>query len=99
MNGSGLMNQSVAASEYVNWSRRVGAHRRAGDEFTVRRAVDALVDIDPDLVEGEMNAILLSTIALLWQNGWQPAELIRHVRRCDAQSGRLAVIAVAADHA
>ena len=79
--------------------------RRAADALTCDNAIDAreavlaLAEIDPQLVERESEAVLLSTVGALWQHGWQPAELIRLARRTDALVGLLAVTAVAADHA
>jgi hypothetical protein len=75
------------------------AAARQGDDDFVTDAAAALVTGDARLVQRESEGALLSLIALLWDNGWQPAEAIRHARRADARAGRLAAAAVAADHA
>lgn len=62
-------------------------------------AMRAMSGLDQNVVERESEAILLSMIGALWQQGWQPAELIRHARRIDARVSLLAIEAVAADHA
>ena len=79
--------------------------RHAADAMTRGNAVDAreamrtLAEIDPHVVERESEAALLSRVGVLWQHGWQPAELIRLARRSDTRVGLLAITAVAADHA
>jgi hypothetical protein len=51
------------------------------------------------LVDAEIERHLLQLLSVLWDNGWQPAELTRQVRRTTgAAGGRLALWAVAADH-
>jgi hypothetical protein len=45
-----------------------------------------------------LERLALSLLGRLWDNGWQPAELIRHATRADARTGRLVAAAVAADH-
>jgi hypothetical protein len=60
--------------------------------------VTALAGIDWRIVDQEAEAVLLSTVSMFWQNGWQPAELIRFARRGEARIASLAATAVAADH-
>jgi hypothetical protein len=60
--------------------------------------LDALVDADPALVDQQAESLILTSVTLAWDNGWQPSELVRHARRCDARAGRLVATAVAADH-
>ena len=43
--------------------------------------------------------VLLAVGSTLWDNGWQPAEVIRLARRADGRAGRLMAAAVAVDHA
>ena len=71
---------------------------RRGDDGDLTRAVALLASTDPVLVERESEGLLLSLLAVLWENGWQPAEVIRHTARADARAGRLVAAAVAADH-
>ncbi|MET0324191.1 MAG: DUF2786 domain-containing protein, partial [Ilumatobacteraceae bacterium] len=61
-------------------------------------ALDALASADPGVVDGTAERQLLVSVALLWDNGWQPVELVRQGRRVDARIGRLLATAVAADH-
>src|SRR5262245_54640030 len=71
---------------------------RRGEHGDVTRALDLLVATDPALVDRESERLLLALLGLLWDNGWQPAEAIRHAARTDARAGRVAAAAVAADH-
>ena len=71
---------------------------RRGDADELARAVGRLASTDVALVDGEAERALLSLLAVLWDNGWQPAEVIRHATRADARAGRVAAAAVAADH-
>jgi hypothetical protein len=70
-----------------------------GDAHFVASIVPKLSTVNRRLVERESEAALLSVVGLLWDNGWQPAELVRHARRTSAQTWRLVTLAVAADHA
>ena len=74
------------------------AAARRGDADELARAVDRLATTDAVLVDGEAERALLSLLEVLWDNGWQPAEVIRHAARADARAGRVAAAAVAADH-
>ena len=74
------------------------AAARRGDADELARAVDRLATTDAVLVDGEAERALLSLLEVLWDNGWQPAEVIRHATRADARAGRVAAAAVAADH-
>jgi hypothetical protein len=71
---------------------------REGHDDDVATFNAELVKADARLVDRESEAILLRRIGLLWDNGWQPAELLHHVGRLDAKAGRLVAVAVAADH-
>lgn len=57
-----------------------------------------LVQRDASLVDRELEGSLLRAVAGAWDNGWQPAELVRHARRADARAGRVVAAAVRADH-
>jgi hypothetical protein len=47
----------------------------------------------------QLERVLLSLVAQAWQRGWQPAEVIRQVRRrCSADAAFVVAFAVAADH-
>ena len=74
------------------------AAARRGDADELARAVDRLATTDAVLVDGEAERALLSLLEVLWDNGWQPAEVIRHATRADARAGRVVAAAVAADH-
>jgi Protein of unknown function (DUF2786) len=71
---------------------------RRGDHGDLTRAVALLAEDDPVLVDRESEGLLLSLLGVLWDNGWQPAEAIRHAARADARAGRVVAAAVAADH-
>ena len=62
-------------------------------------ALDRLTTADPALVGREAETLLLLAIGGLWDNGWQPVEVVRLARRADGRAGRLMAAAVAADHA
>ncbi len=64
----------------------------------MNEAVDELADVDPALVRAEGEGEALRMVGVLWQNGWQPAELVRQGRRHNARTARLVTTAVAADH-
>ncbi len=74
------------------------AAARRGDDDDLARAVDRLATADVVLVDGEAESALLWLLAVLWDNGWQPAEVVRHAGRAEARAGRVAAAAVAADH-
>jgi Protein of unknown function (DUF2786) len=74
------------------------AAARRGDADDLATTVDRLARTDAVLVDAEAEGALLSHLAVLWDNGWQPAELIRHATRADARAGRVAAAALAADH-
>jgi hypothetical protein len=77
-------------------SAAAAAHR--GDDAFVSTAIARLATSDARLVDREAEGALLSLAATLWDNGWQPAEVIRHARRADPRAGRLVTMVVAADH-
>jgi uncharacterized protein DUF2786 len=72
---------------------------RRGDHDYLTRWIATLAREDRLVFRRESEGALLSWLAVLWDNGWQPAEVIRHARRADARAGRLATAAIAADHA
>lgn len=63
------------------------------------QAFEALLVGDPVVVDREAEGLILVGVAVLWDNGWQPTEVVRLGRRADARIGRLMALAVAADHA
>ncbi len=69
-----------------------------GDSGYVDEAATMLTRLDARLVDQESEGALLVMTAQLWDDGWQPAEVIRHARRTEARAGRLVATAVAADH-
>ncbi|MGI9051172.1 MAG: DUF2786 domain-containing protein [Ilumatobacteraceae bacterium] len=69
------------------------------DPAEVDLAIAELALADATLVDREAEGSLLSAVVTMWEHGWQPSELVRHVRRVDGRAGRLAAAAVAADHA
>jgi hypothetical protein len=71
---------------------------RHGDGGEVAAAVAELAAADPALVARESEGLLLRLLSVLWENGWQPAEVFRHSARADTRAARLVAAAVAADH-
>jgi hypothetical protein len=64
-----------------------------------RPAVRALEGVADDVLARAAEAALLRQVALLWTNGWQPAELHRQGRRgSSASAARLIALAIATDH-
>ena len=57
-----------------------------------------LAELPVDLVDPIVEAQLLRLLDHVWRDGWQPAEIVRHVRRADGRAGRLVTLAVLADH-
>ena len=74
------------------------AAARRGDDDDLARIVDRLATARCRAGRwggGERAAL---AAGVLWDNGWQPAEVVRHATRADAGAGRVAAAAVAADH-
>lgn len=66
--------------------------RRGGDGYT---AAQRLADQGARWVDAEAEGTLVSMCQALWQSGWQPAELVREVRRSgSAVAGRLVELAI-----
>ena len=61
-------------------------------------AAGELLGCDDGVVDRELEGSLLRAVSIAWDDGWQPAELVRHVRRMDGRAGRVAASAVLADH-
>jgi Protein of unknown function (DUF2786) len=74
------------------------AAARRGDDDDLARIVDRLTAAPVELVASEAESELLWLLEVLWDNGWQPAEVIRHATRADARAGRIAAAVVRADH-
>jgi hypothetical protein len=74
--------------------------RWRGDDPLVERAELELCRHPVELVRAVLAGELRRAVALAWANGWQPAELVRQVRRtASADAVELARAAIAADHA
>lgn len=72
----------------------------SGDTTLVERAEIELCGRPPELVRPIAAAELLAAVADAWRSGWQPTELLRHVRRTGSPAAAaLARTVVAADHA
>ncbi|MGO9874343.1 MAG: DUF2786 domain-containing protein [Acidimicrobiia bacterium] len=83
----GLLDLAAAAPRY----RDVGV---------ADRAVERLCMLDASVVTREAERQVRRMVAAAWNGGWQPLELARQVRRAtDAVTARLALVAIAADHA
>lgn len=76
----------------------VGAAR--GDRSAAIVATRELQSCEPALVAHCAEVLLLHDLAWAWAHGWQPAEIVRHIRRVTTgPAARLALHAIAADHA
>src|SRR5882672_10946163 len=73
--------------------------RLEGDVAGASELVDLLARHDERVVVLEVGAKLRRTLPILWDAGWQPAEIVGHARRSSARAGRLVAAAVLADHA
>jgi hypothetical protein len=70
------------------------------DRDVADRAVERLCTLDPSVVHREAERQVRRMVGAAWNGGWQPMELARQVRRAtDAVTARLALVAIAADHA
>ncbi len=75
---------------------QAAAGRRDPDLDRTARA--GLAAASPATVRAEIERSLISSVRLLWANGWQPTELVRHARRSVSAAGaRLARFAVGAE--
>jgi hypothetical protein len=74
--------------------------RHEGDGLS-STGMSRLAELTADVVDREAETMLLGHMAVLWGNGWQPAELHRQGRlACSAAHGaRLLALAIASDHA
>ncbi len=87
--------EMVAELLVVLASRAV--HRDRAETEAIR---SRLGRFDPAIVAPEAERLLLQIVDLNWRNGWQPVELVRHVRRNTTSAGaRLTLRLIAADHA
>ena len=75
------------------WRPRPGAcctwPRPSRTRSAATLALDGCAEADPALVDRQAEGELLVGVAVLWDNGWQPAELVRQGRRVDGRVGRL----------
>ena len=68
--------------------------------MTPTRAIRRLGQLPATVVDAEIEHVLRATLVVLWDNGWQPHEVVRQVRRDRSTvAGRLATVVVVADHA
>ena len=73
---------------------------RAGDQTTPGEIISRLSEFEVDVLDGEIERVLRTSLAAIWAGGWQPSEIVRQVRRStSAAGGRLAANLVVADHA
>ena len=73
-----------------------GVRRRLSDRSDALRTLSL---IESDIVLDEAEAMLGGLVRRMWASGWQPAELLRQVRReATAASVAIATTAVAIDH-
>lgn len=73
---------------------------RLHDTELAHGAIARLCTLDPSAVNREAERQILRSVGAAWNGGWQPMEVARQVRRtADAVTARLALVAIAADHA
>jgi hypothetical protein len=78
--------------------RYAAAPGSAGDPRSAR-AIRRLAALDRALVLAESERQTLLSITAIWRSGWQPTELARQVvRTTSTRIGKLALVAIAADH-
>ena len=75
------------------------AAARRDDDDDLSRCVQLLATAEVGLVDGEAERALLWRLGVLWDHGWQPAEVVHVATRVDARAGRVVAVAVAADTA
>jgi hypothetical protein len=69
-------------------------------DFERSTAIELLGLLDRSVVRHECERQALVMIGTIWNSGWQPAECARHFARAtNASVTRLALVAIAADHA
>ncbi|MFT4189807.1 MAG: DUF2786 domain-containing protein [Aeromicrobium sp.] len=67
---------------------------------TREQLLDSLAALPAAAVDRHAQELLISLVDDLWQRGWQPQEVRRHLRiTVDARTARLVEIAIHADHA
>ncbi len=86
----------MSGAEHVR--RLVALGASVGEPAGRQIVADELVCCHDGLVDRELEGSLLRIVAIAWDEGWQPAELVRHGRRVEGRAGRLAATAVLADH-
>ena len=70
------------------------------DRDYLQRVADLLREADPSVVAREIERTARVRVAAAWKTGWQPNELARQLRRgADADSVKLALVAIGVDHA
>ncbi|MGH9272018.1 MAG: DUF2786 domain-containing protein [Ilumatobacteraceae bacterium] len=70
----------------------------SNDRRALELKADQLADRHPAIVDQELEGSMLWVVGIAWDEGWQPAELVRHARRIDGRAGRFVATAVLADH-
>ena len=86
----------MAESDHVRRLVALGAH--AVDPAGREVAAGELLGCSDVVVDRELEGSLLRRVSIAWDDGWQPAELVRYARRIDGRAGRVAASAVLADH-
>ncbi len=92
----GLTDRQLAAGLFDLAARCVSSEK----DDTAAVAVGRLGRLPAHVVDVEIERMLRSTLVVLWDNGWQPHEVVRQVRRAGSSTaGRLTAVVVVADHA
>jgi hypothetical protein len=79
--GANGRRQHHSEQAFVTATERFVAAVRSRDWAAVRGAVDVLATEPASGVAAEIGAVIERQIAVLWRNGWQPADLVRSVDR------------------
>lgn len=79
------------------WQRVIGSADPTHP--AVRTAIEQLTTLPARIVDQEAQELLVDVVGRAWSLGWQPAEIVRQVRRkTNATTAALAELAIHADH-
>lgn len=98
--GTGDRELFGSQAERARWLWVATLQARYDKDRFETQGLAALGRMSPEFVSTAAEALALEQLDHVWQHGWQPAEVLRHVRmRAGAPGARLVTLAVANDHA
>jgi len=88
-------------AELADWLLHLGGTAPLrNDDASPAAAIERLCALDRSIVQRRSEQQIVRMVAASWNEGWQPAELARQVRRTtNATTASLALVAIAADRA